>query len=83
MRKLRKHQPIWEAIKKSKDNTTSLLAPIELHKRIIKAVINEKSRDSAWKLECSIAGTMYKLAYKVDGKMITFNLIVDKSIRNL
>lgn len=78
---MRKHQPIWEAIKKN--SKASLLAPVQLHRRIIKAVINEKSRDSVWKLECSMAGTMYKLAYKVEGKRITFNLVVDKSIRNL
>lgn len=81
MRKLRKHQPIWEAIKKN--STASLLAPLELHKRIIKAVINEKSRDSVWKLECSMEGNRYKLSYETDGKMITFNLTVEKSIRNL
>jgi len=78
---LRKHQPIWNALKEN--HKVSLLAPPELQPRIIKAVINEKSRDAVWKLECSMAGTMYKLAYEVDGKMITFKLNTDKSIRNL
>ena len=78
---MRKYQPIWEQLKLY--GTTSLSANPAMHKRIIKAVMKEKLKDLGWKILCAESGNIYKLAYKSEGKLVTFNLNVDKTIRNL
>ena len=78
---MRKYQPIWEQLKLH--STVSLSATPALHKRIIKAVIKEKLKDLGYKLICAESGTIKKLAYTTNGKLITFNLEIDRSIRNL
>lgn len=44
---MRMYEPIWLSLKKH--TTCTITAPTANHKRIIKAVINEKWRDSEWK----------------------------------
>lgn len=78
---MRKYQPIWDQLKLH--GTVSLSATPSLHKRIIKAVIKEKLKDLGYKLLCAESGSIKKLAYETDGKLITFKLEIDKSIRNL
>ena len=78
---MRKYQPIWEQLKLH--GTVSLSANPSLHKRIIKAVTKEKLNDLGYKLMCAETSTTKKLLHKTDGKLITFILELDKSIRNL
>ena len=81
---MRQYEPIWERIKR--DNTASLVAPVENHKRIIKAVIKEKYKDEGYKLLLSNKCLQAKLiiTYHIeDPKMISFSLqtsIADKYI---
>ncbi len=70
---MRKYQPIWDLLKK--DKIASLIAPIDSHKTIIKMVIKEKYKDIGWKLLLSEKGMRYRLAHKIAGSKITFELI--------
>lgn len=74
---MRKYQPIWEAIKK--DNTVSLVAPVEKQERIIRAVRKEKVNDNVWKLLNSEQNKRYKLKETIEGSIITFSLELDTS----
>lgn len=71
---MRKYQPIWEAVKNSNLKSVSLAAELSKHRRIIKAVIKEKSQDLGWKQTQLELGKKYTLLYEIDGKCIRFYL---------
>ena len=57
-----KYSPIWDTLK-AKGHVT-LAIPVPLQKRVIKAVINLKSRDNVFKLEADAKKVRYILGYK-------------------
>lgn len=69
---MRKHQPIWEQIKK--EGKVAIAADTRLHPRITKAVIKEKNRDVAWNLMQTEAGKKWKLVIDRDDNLITMSL---------
>lgn len=71
---MRKYQLIWEAVKNSKYQRASVAAELSMHKRIIKAVTKEKSKDLGWKLLMAEQGKKYALMHDSDGKCIMFYL---------
>jgi uncharacterized membrane protein len=78
---MRKYERIWKQLKQTK--TSKLEAPLELHARIVKAVIKEKHKDLAFKYISAELGNSYKLAYEIEGLVITFTLNPEYSSRNL
>lgn len=78
---MRKYQRIWEALKTELKVTVE--ASPELHTRTINAVKKEKHGDLGFKFLSADVGNSYKLAYKVEGSLITFTLHPEKSIRNI
>jgi hypothetical protein len=67
-----RYQPIWDALKAQ--GQCRIVAPLPLHRRIIKAVIKRKDEDLGYKLELSEKYKKAKLAYKIEGNTITFTL---------
>lgn len=67
-----RYQPIWDTLKKN--NHAKLVAPVVLHRRIIKAVIKRKDVDLAFKVECGEQHRKAKLGYRVAGNAIEFYL---------
>jgi len=78
---MRHYQPIWEKIKK--DNSCSITAPRQLHKRIKKAVIKEKDKDLGFKLILSEEGRKALLTTNSQGSILTFNLKFSIGIADL
>lgn len=79
---MRKYQPIWEALKR--DKKASIVAPIESHKRIIKAVIKEKNIDEGYKLLLAEEGYKATLTNsppnEKNKKVLSFSLVVTLKI---
>jgi len=72
---MRQYEPIWHAIKTK--NHASIVAPVERHKRIIKAVTKEKHRDEGYKLLLADRCLKATLVISVDvtnKNLITFSL---------
>jgi len=76
---MRKYQLIWEAVKANQ--SASILAEPDLHKRIIKAVTKEKLLDLGWKLVTAEKKERYKLMHKVDRTKITFYLDANQYLK--
>lgn len=68
-----KYQPIWDTLKLK--HQVEIIAPQAVHRRVIKAVINRKDSDAAYKFLCSESHKKAKLRYKVEGNKITFSLV--------
>lgn len=71
-----KYAPIWEKLKKS--SPVSIAAPIESHRRIIKAVIKEKWKDAGYKLllaEKALEATLEVRKDSSNPKVIHFSLV--------
>lgn len=70
---MRKYQPAWEKLKK--DGKLTIVAPVIVHPRIIKAIIKEKWNDAAFKL-CNTHDYFWitHTADSKDPKKITFKL---------
>lgn len=77
---MRKYQPLWEKIKFDAPTPVSVAAEPDLHRRIINAVIKEKTKDLGWKLLMTESGKKYKLQYDTAGNIILFYLIEDTSV---
>jgi len=71
---MRKYQPIWEALKKDPTKPVSLIAPADLHPRIIQAVKKEKAKDAGWRLLNSENKIKYILSHTRESNKITFKL---------
>lgn len=56
-----KYSPIWDTLK-AKGHVT-LAIPVPLQKRVIKAVINLKSRDNVFKLQADSEKKRYIIGY--------------------
>lgn len=72
---MRKYEPIWTAIKKH--NTASIVAPVELHKRIRKAVKKEKNLDVGNKLLLENKGleaTLIITVHPINKELLSFTL---------
>ena len=67
---MRMYEPAWIALKTHK--TLTLIAPKHLHKRIAKAVIQEKWKDKPFK--CQEHWRNMWLTYKSQGDEIVFQL---------
>ena len=75
---MRKYQQIWEDIK-SKGSCT-IAAPREYHRRIIKAVMKERTEDTVYRVELEMKKHFARLTYKQDGSKIKFTVTVYPSI---
>ena len=78
---MRHYQPIWERIKKT--NTASLVAPIEKHRRIIKAVKKEKNLDEGYKLlldNKSLKATLVITKHPINKELISFTLDITMNL---
>lgn len=71
---MRQYQPIWEQIKKHKEAT--IVAPVELHKRIIQAVRKEKWKDLSFKFLACEAGIRMKLVEESNKKKGTIKFFL-------
>lgn len=71
---MRRYQAIWNQLKKHK--VAKVVAPANLHARIIKAVKKEKWLDTGFKLISSELDITYQLAHSIneDKTVITFTL---------
>lgn len=78
---MRQYQPIWEQVKKH--GTATLVAPAQLHPRIIQAVRKEKWMDVGFKLLLSEKKVKMKLKHECDAakSIITFTLSDVSGIR--
>lgn len=61
---MRQYQAIWEQIKKHK--TAALIAPAESHKRIIQAVMKERSMDISFRNFLKKNGISMRLEKHID-----------------
>lgn len=72
---MRQYEPIWNRIKTNK--SASLVAPVESHRKIIKAVIKEKHQDDGFKLQLAEKALTAKLIISKDitkPKLLMFSL---------
>lgn len=69
---MRKYQPIWNELKKH--NEASLVAPPDLHPRIIQAVRKERSKDAGWRYLLAEKGKKYTLKIQIDGTTLVLSL---------
>jgi hypothetical protein len=69
-----RYQPIWDALKTNRNHKAELVAPVVLHRRIIKAVIKRKDVDLSFKFECAEQHRKARLGYRIEGTKITFYL---------
>jgi hypothetical protein len=67
-----RYSPIWNKLKQT--GTCAISVPAPLHKRVIKAVIQEKYRDLAFRFHMSENNRTAKLWYEITGARITFRL---------
>ena len=76
---MRKYQPIWEALKKNKNQKTGehsvvIATPLQLHDRTINGVLKEKNKDLGFKFESSEAGRWFRISYSSDGAKLTIKM---------
>lgn len=73
----RKYEPIWIQLKAR--GTVSLIASRPTHSRIVKAVVQEKWKDTGYKL--TIDPKIGYLSHKSEGSKLTFTLeMVEREI---
>ena len=70
---MRQYEPIWNILKLK--GVCEITAPKPYHRRIIKAVIKEKYKDLAYKLELSDVHKRATLEYTCDNSIIKFKLV--------
>lgn len=68
------YQPIWDALKQSKECEVRLVAPLSLHARIFKAVKKRRNLDLGYKLLCSERYVKPKLWCKSEGTVLTIGI---------
>lgn len=68
-----RYQPIWDQLKEK--HKAELVAPVVLHRRIIKAVTKRKNIDLTYKFLCSEQFKKAVLKYEIDDTKITFRII--------
>lgn len=68
-----RYQPIWDLLKEK--HHAELVAPVVLHRRIIKAVTKRKNIDLAYKFLCSEQYKKAVLKYSVEGNTIKFKIV--------
>lgn len=80
---MRKYEAIWIALKR--DKHASIVAELNLHRRIVAGVIREKFSDLGWKFQSFQGGTKSKLYYECCTKtgIIKFRLEVTIDPRNI
>lgn len=76
--KKRLYQPLWEEIKTKKIKRVS--AKSSIHRRIINAVIKEKTIDLAYKLEMAEKNLKATLDYKQVADVIEFRLLITQTL---
>ena len=69
---MRKYQPIWIELKRTRKST--VLHPARLHARLIKAVLKERTMDTGFRFELAEANRCAKVFAKSDGNFIKFTL---------
>lgn len=70
--KMRKYYPIWRKLKR--DGIAIVVHPQHLHRRLIKAVLKERTMDTGFRLELSETNKSAKVLSSSDGNLITFKL---------
>jgi len=81
---MRQYEPIWNRIKTH--NHASIVAPVESHSKIKKAVIKEKHMDEGYKLllsEKALRAELVITSDKSNPKLITFSLDIKIVINNI
>ncbi|RLE97815.1 MAG: hypothetical protein DRJ63_08585 [Thermoprotei archaeon] len=78
---MRKYERIWTRLKLCREATVE--AKPEAHLRIFRAVRKEKMQDLAFKLQCSMGGNRYRLAWESVGDTVLFKLVPDLQTLNL
>ena len=69
---MRFYEPIW--IKLKAEHKAKLAAPKELHRRIVKAVMKERTSDLAFRLHLSDEQKKCWIQYSSDGNLLKFEL---------
>jgi len=77
----RKYFSIWNTLKNS--GACAIAAPVQLHPRIIKAVIKEKYMDTGFKLQSAESRRFNKIEYRIEGSRISFTMVAYSVLRNL
>lgn len=68
-----RYQPIWDQLKEK--HKAELVAPVVLHRRIIKAVTKRKNIDLTYKFLCSEQYKKAVLKYEIQDNKIKFTLV--------
>jgi hypothetical protein len=75
---MRKYQAIWEQLKATGKCTVA--SPVAYHRRVIKAVLKERTQDTLYKFMLSEKKWFVRVYFKRESSKITFSLKVYKSV---